>query len=226
MKNVNEYKVEIITGQYITAPLEQKLMIKNLLGEDVEYHFEIYFHWYNMIHELGHAVLEYNCPNRPHPADEEQWVNNFAIAYWRHYGEIEKLETLRSIVHEALSKFIVPTDNNKNHLDYAKEQWGKEELYSFNNYGWFQFRCVEQSISQQLSLEQVLRDMGLTNIQWQKEMLLEYKVDERMPYQVIEDAQHLLYSWGISLPKEISVVLSDDPNCHMCQSKRMDAIKR
>lgn len=219
MKNVNEYKVEITTGQYITAPLEQKLMIKNLLGEDVEYNFEIYFHWYNMIHELGHAVFEFNCSNRPHPVDEEQFVNNFAIAYWRHYGEIEKLETLYSLVHESLSKFIVPTHNNKNHLVYAKEQWGEEEFCSFNNYGWFQFSCVENSISQQISLEQALSDMGLTNVQWQKGVLLKYEVDKMMPYKVIEDAKKILCSWGIILPQEISVVLSDDPNCHMCQSK-------
>lgn len=152
MKDVDEYKVEITTGQYITAPLEHKLMIQNLLGKNVEYNFEIYFHWYNIIHELDHAVFEYNCSNRPHPIDEEQFVNNFAIAYWRHYGEIEKLETVCSIVHESLSRFVVPAQNNINHLVYGKEQWGKEEFYNFNNYGWFQFSCVQNSISQQISL--------------------------------------------------------------------------
>lgn len=120
MNNVDEYKVEITTGQYVTAPLEQQLVIRHLLGENVECHFEIYFHWYNMIHELGHAIFEFNCPNRPHPADEEQLVNQFAIAYWRHYGEIEKLESLCSIVHDSLRKFVVPTDNAKDHLAMQK----------------------------------------------------------------------------------------------------------
>lgn len=221
MNNFDEYKVEITTGQYITAPLKQKLVIRNLFGEDVEYNFEIYFHWYNMIHELGHAVFEYNCFNRPHPADEEQLVNNFAIAYWRHYGEVEKLKTLCSIVRESLSKFIVPKQNNKNYLAYAKEKWGTEELCSFNNYGWFQFSCVENSISKQITLEQALIDMGLTHVQWEKKMLLKYNVDERIPYKVIEDAKEVLSHWGVTLPKEVSVVLSDDPNCHMCQSKHL-----
>lgn len=61
MNNVDEYKVEITTGQYVTAPLEQQLMIRHLLGEDVENHFDIYFHWYNMIHELGHAIGQSFC---------------------------------------------------------------------------------------------------------------------------------------------------------------------
>lgn len=221
MKNVDEYKVEITTGQYITAPLEQRLMIRNLFGEDVAYNFEIYFHWYNMIHELGHAVFEYNCLNRPHPADEEQLVNNFAVAYWRQYGEVEKLKTLCSIIRESLGKFIIPTQNNENYLTYAKERWGTEELYTFNNYGWFQFSCVENSITRKITLEQALIDMGLTQVQCEKKMLLKYNVDETMPYKIIEDAKEVLSYWNIIMPTEVSVVLSDDPNCHMCQSKHI-----
>lgn len=223
MKNVDKYKVEITTGQYITASPEQKLMIRNLLGEDVEYNFKIYFHWYNMIHELGHAIIEYNCLTQPHPVDEEQLVNNFAIAYWRYYGEVEKLQTLSSIICESLTKFIVPTQNNKDHISYARELWGSEELCSFNNYGWFQFSCVEKSISSPITLDQALIDMGLIHIQPQEKILLEYNVDEMMPFKVIEDAKKVIRQWGISLPKEVSVVLSDDPNCHMCQSKYIDA---
>ena len=221
LKNVDEYKVEITTGQYATAPLEQKLMIQNILGEDAAYNFEIYFHWYNMIHELGHAVFEYNCLYRPHIADEEQLVNDFSIAYWRHYGEADKLKTLCSIVRESLGKFIVPAQDSKNYLAYAKEQWGTQEFNSFNNYGWFQFSCVEKSISKQITLEQALIDMGLPHVQRQKKMLLKYAADERMPYKVIKDAKEVLNHWGITLPKEVCVVLSDDPNCHMCQSKHI-----
>ena len=51
LKNRNEYKVEITTGQYETAPLEQKSMVQNLFGKHVEYDFEIYFHWYNIAYQ-------------------------------------------------------------------------------------------------------------------------------------------------------------------------------
>lgn len=61
--------------------------------------------------------------------------------------------------------------------------------------------------------------MGLIHIQVQEEILLEYNVDDMMPHKVIEDAKKVISQWGISLPNEVSVVLSDDPNCHMCQSK-------
>jgi hypothetical protein len=218
LKNVNDYKVAITTGQYLTAPLEQRLMVRDLFGENVEYSFEIYFHWYNMIHELGHAVFEYNCVKRPHPVAEEQLVNNFAVAFWRYYGEVEMLKILGSLVKETLNRFTVPSMNNKDHLSYAYEQWGTEELYRFNNYGWFQFSCVEYSLSNPKSLEQALIDMGLTHIQCDKKILLKYDVDDRMPFKVIEDAKEVLSHWGILLPDEVSVILSDDLNCHNCQS--------
>lgn len=219
MKNTNDYKIEITTGQYITAPLEQKSMIQNLFGKNVEYDFEIYFHWYNMIHELGHAIFEYNCSSRPHPVDEEQLVNDFAVAYWQHYGEAEKLDILSLIVHKLLEKFIVPAQEKKEHIAYAKEHWHTEEFFTFNNYGWFQFSCVRNSISRNLTLKQALLNIGVTHVQYRKKMILHYDVDDWMPYKVIKDATKILSSWGVLFPKEINVILSDNPNCHMCQSK-------
>ena len=139
MENIEDYRIRIVTGQYQKAPLEQKKMIQELFGEEAEYHYEIYFHWYNVLHELGHAIMMFNASSRPHPAEEEQLVNNFAYAYWKHYGEQKKLKTLSFIVDETICKFTIPTNGNEDYMAYAKRVWGTEELYSFNNYGWFQY---------------------------------------------------------------------------------------
>jgi hypothetical protein len=152
---------------------------------------------------------------------EEPLVNDFAIAFWSYYGEGSKFEALNEIVQNTIIRFTCPVPVGVDYMTYAKENWGKEEFFTFNNYGWFQFSCVKNSISQQISLEQALGDMGLKNVQWQNGVLLKYKLDEMMPYKVIEDAKKILCSLGVTLPKEINVVLSDDPNCHMCQSKRI-----
>ena len=80
MENVKNYRIKIITGQFSQAPEDQQQMIRELLGDDAEYRYELYFHWYNVLHELGHAVMMFNSPSRPHPAEEEQLVNNFAAA--------------------------------------------------------------------------------------------------------------------------------------------------
>lgn len=56
-------------------------------ADNAEYNYELYFHWYNLIHELGHIIIMFNSVSHPHPAAEEQLVNNFAVACWQHYGE-------------------------------------------------------------------------------------------------------------------------------------------
>ena len=74
MENINDYCIKIVTGQYQKAPPEQKKMIQELFGKDAEINYEIFFHWYNVLHELGHAIMMFNASSRPHPAEEEQLV--------------------------------------------------------------------------------------------------------------------------------------------------------
>ncbi len=144
-------------------------------ADNAEYNYELYFHWYNLIHELGHIIIMFNSVSHPHPAEEEQLVNNFAVAYWQHYGEQEKINELKSIVHNTINKFIVPTHENINYMHYAKEKWGHEELNNFNNYGWFQFSSVKNAISSNQSLEDALSDMSSLRIQSQKKETFLFK---------------------------------------------------
>lgn len=214
---VDNYQICIVTGQYQKAPQVQQNMIKWLFGPSAESSYELYFHWFNMIHELGHAIMTFNALDRPHPAEEEQLVNHFAYAYWMHYGEPEKVQALTSIVHKALDKLTAPVPNPIHHLDYAKSNWDKAELYSFNNYGWFQFRCVQAAIAESHSLEQVLNYMCSFKVAVQKPKILEYEISTTMAPQVIADAAKMLKKWGIALPDKIDIVFCNDVNCHMCK---------
>lgn len=219
IKNVKEYRVEITTGQYHAASLESQELVRGILGEQAETDFEIYFHWYNVMHEFGHVIMEFNTVTRPHPVEEEQLVNDFAVAYWRRYGEPEKLERLRTIVTTSLGRFTVPADENMSHIEYATAKWDHmDELFNFNNYGWFQFSCVQQSLSRPESLEQALVNMGVQKAQPQEKTVLRYQVDDSMASRVIKDAAKIMRAWGILLPERIEVLYSDDPNCHMCES--------
>ena len=221
MENIKDYRVKIVTGQYQMAPTEQKKMIQKLFGEDAEYNYEIYFHWYNVLHELGHAIMMFNASSRPHPAEEEQLVNDFAYAYWKHYGEPHKLKNLHSIVNETIQKFTIPTYNDEYYLDYAKNVWGTEEFFSFNNYGWFQFSSVQAAITKATSLEQALNKMCSAKVSPKKSETLKYEICDQMASQVIADAVRLMKDWGILLPKENEIVFCDDVNCHMCQVENL-----
>ena len=221
MEGIEDYRVKILTGQYQKAPPEQKKMIQELFGEEAEYNYEIYFHWYNVLHELGHAIMMFNASSRPHPAEEEQLVNNFAYAYWNHYGEQKKVNELCSIVYKTLQKFTIPTHNNENYIDYAKNVWGTEELFSFNNYGWFQFSSVQAAIKDAPNLEQALNNMCSAKVSPQDSEILKYEICDQMAAHVVADAVRLMKKWGVLLPDGNDVVFCDDVNCHMCQVENL-----
>lgn len=223
MKKPKEYRTEIHTGSYCAAPTEQKGMLRRLFGENAESKYELYFHWYNLIHELGHCVMMFNSDARPHPAEEEQLVNNFAVAYWRHYGELEKLEALTSLVREILPKFASPDPDCAGYMEYAKRNWEQESFFTFNSYGWFQFSSVQAALSQPLSLEQALSEMFPFQGPPFKKKTLVYPLQEGSAAKIVSDAVAILAGNGVLLPKKIPVILTDDVNCHKFFSQRMDS---
>lgn len=207
---------EIITGLYKNGSAQQHELVGNLFGlHQAEEWYEIYFHWYNVIHELGHALIAWNMEQRPTPVEEEQLVNDFAMAYWRYYGEEEKLSLLEKIVSDTLPRFTRPAAEGVGHLDYANENWGKEGFYTFNNYGWFQFNCVAAALKKQTSLMIVLQRMGGVHLEAQPKETLHYIPDERLAATVIEDAAPLMVKWGMKVPV-VRLAYSNDLNEHMC----------
>lgn len=219
MERAQDYRIEIVTGQYQMATAEERAMLHQLFGAQAERDYEIYFHWHNLLHEIGHAIMMFHALQRPHPMHEEQLVNDFALAYWRHYGEDEKILMLSELVRRAVGRFTAPTAMD--YMDYAVANWRNPAFYSFDQYGWFQFSCVEKSITQKRSLAQVLEQMGVC-VQTQPEReTLSYEINADMARRVVTDAARNLKTWGVLLPDEMQVVFCDDVNCH-----RMDAIKR
>ena len=196
-------------------------MIQELFGKDAEINYEIFFHWYNVLHELGHAIMMFNASFRPHPAEEEQLVNNFAYAYWKYYGEDEKLKELCSIVEKTIQKVNIPTSNNECYMDYAKKMWGTEELFTFNNYGWFQFSSVQAAITAGTNLEQALNRMCSAKVSLKKAEILKYEVCDQMAGQVVADAMRVMKDWGVLLPEANEIVFCDDVNCHMCRVEKL-----
>ena len=55
--------------------------------------------------------------------------------------------------------------------------------------------------------------------------MLSYEIHEEMAESVVSDAVGILRQWGVTLPKGIPVVLSDDVNCHMFHCEDYDRIR-
>ena len=71
---------KIISGQYGSGIEDQQAGYKMLFWEDnIQYKFDLYFHWYNIIHELGHCVVDTQKINMS-KVQEEMFVNfNFQL---------------------------------------------------------------------------------------------------------------------------------------------------
>jgi hypothetical protein len=210
----------ITTGQYGQSTESNNAIVDRVLGDNAEEKFALYFQWYNVIHELGHAVFQTNNGPYQRPAYEEQLVNDFAVAFWSYYGDPNMLDELASIVDTALSNLDDPSNGHETHIEYALRRWGNDEFYSFEKYGWFQFSCVRASLQTPKTLAAVLVEMGVKDIRVQPRELLSFpEIGEETTTLIIGTAVTVLREWGAKLPT-IYHTFSSDPNANFIQSKR------
>jgi hypothetical protein len=215
MQNIDESKYTIITGKYETGAQEQKEAISHVLGPDqIEHKYKIYFYWYNVIHELGHAILHFNQHDELHHVEEELVANDFAVAYWSYYGEDSKINALKDIVQNSISQLDRPAPAGLDYIAYARANWGKKDLFTFNNYGWFQFSCVSDFLRNHKPLASMLSIMSHNTINPQPKETLCYDINEEgIPLKIVQDATLILRKWGITLPS-IPHLMVDDPYRH------------
>ena len=211
---VSERANVITTGRFGYGTEEYNQLANQLFGsENAEERFHIYFNWFNVIHEIGHAIVRANNTESLHPVDEELLVNEFAVAFLTHHGEQEKLELIEDIVSYA-RKQVNPPVENMTHIEYARANWGRGDFFSFNNYGWFQFNVVYYALQEARSLEEILSEMGVENITTQPEVRFIYdSFGEDMVEKIIYDSVYILREWGAIIPP-IYHRFSENPATH------------
>lgn len=65
---------------------EQQKAFNQLLGlENVQYKFNFYFHWYNIIHEYRHCLCSHYDSNIV-GLEQEFLVNKFTVSIWQYAG--------------------------------------------------------------------------------------------------------------------------------------------
>ena len=177
----------IVTGKYETAAQEQKDEVSRFLGNE------------NTAQDF---------------VNQEPVVNDFAIAYWIHYGEQEKLELLEQIVLKSHERFVNPAPGI-HYFDYAKSNWNNPDFWSFNNYGWFQFSCVKNSLANPKSLEEMLDTMSDRDILPQSKKVFKYDINVEMSSIIVSDAVKIINQWGVDIPP-LTHVFDDHPFKQMC----------
>lgn len=137
---------KIISGQYELGSEEQQSGFKMLLGEDnIQYRFDLYFHWYNMVHELGHCLLD-SLQIKMSEVQKEMFVNEFAVAYWKYVGAEAQINELEEMLYSINSNIDSPVPNGISFVEYYESIWRTEVLDSVMLYGYFQLNSVLEAI--------------------------------------------------------------------------------
>lgn len=204
----------VTTARYNTGTQAQNEEVVLALGSDnTEEDFRIYFQWYNVVHELGHGLIHYNSDTKFGKAEEEQLVNDFAIAYWMMYGEADKLERMEHITSTAMNNLHSDAEPGQTYMDFANARWGKKGFFTFRNYGWFQFSSSHTSLQNKKSMDAVLKSMGIEgySLPSDPQKLTYGTISEAVSDQILNDAVQNINSWGLYFPK-VYHKYHDDPN--------------
>lgn len=152
---------KIITGKYETGTQEQQAGFKQLFGhENTQFKFDLYFHWYNIIHELGHCLLSMQN-KRIDLVDEEMLVNAFAVGYWKHAGNSDNLKKLSSMLESILEIVPNPIPAGMEFTEFFRSIWGSEQLNTVAMYGFFQLSSVLEAMKLNKNFSNILDEMGL-----------------------------------------------------------------
>lgn len=170
----------------------------------------MYFWWFNVLHEVGHALIEYNGKIKISRPEEEQLVNDFAYAYWAYYGEEEKLLQVEEIIDYAVAHIQNDEKSDMNYMEYAKKNWNKSSFWKFNNYGYFQFNAGKETFKNKKTLDTVLKEMGITNYTLNNIKLSYDTIDEANCEKILNDAVDNIHKMGLKFP-EVRHMYTKDP---------------
>ena len=206
----------IITGRYGHGTPEENEMVASILGrENTHERFNIYFNWFNTVHEIGH-IVEHSLQDGGFGfLESEIFANSFAAAFWAHYGDEDTFSMLREIVSHAVENIDNPLGEGDIY-DFAR-LWEAGELeFSFEVYGWFQFNLVNLVLSEMRDLETLLKDIGMeiSEVPPQRTLELSSLGEESVPEILVAVFTALRNDWGIEMPANIYSIQSDEPHAH------------
>ncbi|SDA57972.1 hypothetical protein SAMN02910275_01365 [Butyrivibrio sp. INlla18] len=150
----------IQSGKYETGTKEQQESFKQILGADVLQKFDLYFHWYNIIHELGHCFAGESNIKQDSNIEQEMFVNEFAVGYYLYVGETQKLDELKLMVETILEKIPSPMPEGEAFLDFYKRIWNTDAIMQVMIYGYFQFRSVLEALNKQRNFKDIASELG------------------------------------------------------------------
>lgn len=200
---------KIISGKYETGNAEQQMGYKQLFGEDkIQYKFDLYFHWYNLVHEMGHCLVE-KYGVKLSKVQEEMFVNEFAVGYYRYIGESDRLDELETFLEGVINQVPSPVPEGQTFTEFYESIWGTEALMNVMLYGYFQLNSVLEAMKNGKDFIDVSGAFGV-KVKQADVKECTYEIVSRNAEKFLDTAIENLKAFGFDVP-EISFELVDDP---------------
>ena len=154
-------KYKILSGKFETGNEEQQMGYKMLFGEvSIQYKFDLYFHWYNLVHEMGHCLVE-KYGLKLSPVQEEMYVNELTVGYYRYVGESDRLAELKSILKAVIDQMPSPVPEGESFTSFFESIWGTDALMNVMTYGYFQLNSVLEAMKTGRKFADVISELGV-----------------------------------------------------------------
>ena len=207
---------KVISGRFETGNEEEQMGYKQLFGEDnIQYKFDLYFHWYNLVHELGHCLVE-KYGVKLSKVQEEMFVNEFAVGYYRYIGESDRLKKLETFLKGVIDKVPSPVPDGQTFTEYYESIWGSETLMNVMLYGYFQLNSVLEAMKREKNFTDVAGTFGVTIKQTEIKECKEEIVSANAEI-FLDTAIKNLNALGFDVP-EVTLELVDNPMIQCAQS--------
>lgn len=201
---------KIISGKYETGKEEEKAGYQALFGqENIQYKFDLYFHFYNLVHEFGHCLLDMN-QIKMDPVEEEMYVNRLAVSYWKYAGREDRIKELEEVLGGVLGNIPSPIPPEQSFEDFFKSIWGTEALNNVMLYGYFQLQSVLLVIRSAGTFDEVLKERGFEAELSAEPVRYDGEINAENGDKVLDNVITNFRKIGIT-PPEVTLELVDNP---------------
>lgn len=172
--------------------------------EEAHEFYRLYFYWFFVPHEMGHLLRQhFGTDGYRHGSywSEEQDVNDFAVAYWRHLGCDRRLDEVGAFAKRALAVLPDPVPAGTEPQAFLDANF-ETVVAQPQVYGYFQFSMIAESLEKTLDFVPTIRrciwedavDAGATPD-------LDYpRIHEDLPREIVADLVPVLEQHAIDVP--------------------------
>lgn len=202
----------IISGRYETGTQKQRQGFDQLFGnKNIQFRFDLYFHWYNVIHELFHCLVSSRKISM-NPVQEELYANSFAVAYWKMADTNGNLQKLREMITEALNQISSPVPPDMDFIAFFESIWNSEAMQTVAMYGYFQLACVLEAMKLEKGFWEVLDETGISVVPTDTVQKYDGEISSEHAQDVIDLCIASLWNAGVVFEDfKIELELVDNP---------------